>query len=1234
MNKPKLDENLGYLFEVGFNIGMLAYIEQNQITHHFGDLYRQDLQELKFSNMMRRLAEQEQVISQNHRKIIEKWCTFFIQKSFLAGLNFFSEYIESTGWKKHKLKHLDILYYQCCFSDNNSLGTYPKAEKQAYKEVLTQLGDLAKNIELDKYSQKGEFLHADTLMLLRCGKDLRMVCIDYSIFSIKSIRDLLDVDSVEVLRNILLSELSYLKTKSVFSNLGLDTKDTPLHLSESLKVYYKAFKRQDKETNKTIQAGSYAYSFSEFLKDKGFLSDEHSIIYNIVGYSDRGISAMTLNRHNCDILETCSHIYKNETRDQAILEARQELFNLIKRKVIRSFQGGKEFIEKLLNISEDGITSIIHPEHIKGFINSIDIIPENIANQLQINPNLELRQAHAELIKKELASDANYIFLTGNPGIGKTTAISDFLKSEKCLDDGFLLFYISPRIQVNLDILEKFTDPITKSLSDDRIFTINTNSVLINNKGGNCAVHYISNRHHNDFTEQIVHFINQKNELETSGNFSKTFQRLTEEELQHISRRNRAVLDSICEAIYTVINKEISNNIVATVAVQSLKKLSNGQDTLEYFKNIFRGIYNDREGKPIEKEMKALSRRVKHLLIMIDEITGDNGGVEFLNGVSRILRNFGLFNPEYGFNVKIIVADASIVEPDVIKQHLSETSAEPNKIFFRKAKSEPSALSLEKFTFKTPQDAVVINANSYPAKSLQITYKLFIESIKFHEKIYNTKKSDLRERVQSQIIEDINTILSNPSSGQIIVYIQDKARLAELIEQMKEEQDEFKKYDDYLEIHASLSETEKKQIFEYKNRVKIIFMTASASRGLSFPKTKHILVDIPRFEIEKNLMEVIQVIYRGRGNYTENGEKKNLDNEEKDLIFYLSEQAVYYPDNPNSSLENSAEERKLSLRESVLSLLNILLILKASIMTRIFGYGKIGNDKFIIIPIGGKSVFTAGQTFSSKMSSLIKQLKKEHYKDRYNDRLKEVYSKLENLLSSAEIILRDTAYSEENKKRSYLDLQELLNHQFLKILNNNFADLLDFFPLQTGYISGSLLIVPLAGRVVEENYKMRLEQELLTGETQNLLDQLNEIYDNNNNPPNLRFAIYEAIDLVHKLQEQPVKTQRLEQNSQYDDQYYVLPLFTFLSSEFINEYFASDEEEPEDQRFRDILENYIRSIYPVGNVLPIGHKYKNFPFLVFRSYSLNEIRSKLFTDKYFLTSNDLNVLNLILYQDS
>lgn len=791
MNNSELGKDLGRLFEVGFNIGILTYIDQNQITHHFGDLYRQDLQQLSFSKILRRLADKEQVVSQTHRKIVEKWAIFFIQKSFLAGLNFLGEYINSTGWKERHLKHLEILYYQCCFSGDNSIGTYPKDEKQAFREILSQLGHVATGINLDHYCQKGEFLKADTLILMRCNKELRIICIDYSVFSIKSIRDLLDIDNIEVLRSILLSELSYLKSKSVFSNLSLDTKNTELNLSQSLSLYYQAFKRQDKESIKAIQAGSYAYSFSEFLKDRGLLKDDASVIYNIIGYSDRGICGMTLNKNNCEILATCSHIYKHELKDQSIQEARQEVLNLIKRNAIRSFQNGKTFVDKLFNISQDGISPIVHDELIEGFTNSVDVIPEKLATELQLNPTLNLRQAHSELIKKALKSEATYIFLTGNPGIGKTTAISQFLKSETCLDEGFLFFYVSPRIQVNLDIIEKFTDPLTESLCDDRIFAINTNSRLIHNYGGNSTVHYLSNRYSENFKLKSVQFINQKNEANYRKNYHKTFSRLTEDQLQHQGQKNRAVLNSICEGIYTIINQNISNNIVATVAVQSLKKLFNNQDTLDYFKKIFKDIYNEREGQPIEKEIKNFSRRIKHLLIMIDEITGDDSGVEFLDRISQILSNYGLINNPYGINVKIIVADASLVEPDVINQHLSETSAEPNKIFFRKSPGESSPLSLQEFKFNR-SSAIVINANSYPAKRLKITYHILIESLRFNDKIYLTKKYELQKKVQEKIVNNIQSFLSDPSAGQVIVYIQDKNRLADLIERIQEKNRIFK----------------------------------------------------------------------------------------------------------------------------------------------------------------------------------------------------------------------------------------------------------------------------------------------------------------------------------------------------------------------------------------------------------------------------------------------------------
>ena len=47
----KIADDLGRLFEVGFNVGILNYINQNQIQNRFGDLYSQELKNLRFSKM-------------------------------------------------------------------------------------------------------------------------------------------------------------------------------------------------------------------------------------------------------------------------------------------------------------------------------------------------------------------------------------------------------------------------------------------------------------------------------------------------------------------------------------------------------------------------------------------------------------------------------------------------------------------------------------------------------------------------------------------------------------------------------------------------------------------------------------------------------------------------------------------------------------------------------------------------------------------------------------------------------------------------------------------------------------------------------------------------------------------------------------------------------------------------------------------------------------------------------
>lgn len=1216
--KSKIAEDLGRIFEVGFNIGILAYIEHNKIKHRFGNLYLQDLQQVKFPKMLKRIVDL--LFSPLERQMAEKWSTFFLQKGFLAGLNFFREYINSTGWSEgHKLQHLEILYYQCCFSDDNSIGTYTKGDEQWFREVLSQF-DQVDNISqyIGRYKRKGEFLKADTLMLLCYRRQFRILCVDLSVFSINSDDDIKDLNYVEILRRLLIRDISYLRSKSVFSNLRIDTSSLGLEFSEDLKSYFTAFKYGDKESAKLIQAAGYAYSFYGFLREIGILTDTAPVVFNVVGYSDRGLSAMSIRPENLKILETCYQIYKHDSSPKEISEARKQVLMRIKRSAYGSFEDGRKFVDSLLAIPANKMTIVPHQERVEGFFNVVDKVPPELMEQLGLNGTMDLRQAHAELIKKSLVGNASYIFLTGNPGIGKTTAIANFLQAH--IDDGFLFFYVSPRKQVNLDIIDKFKDPATELLCDKRLLAINSHADLIIDNFGRYTVQYLCNERQGDFVEQAVHFVDRRTSRQ--GRRSDRLRRITEDRLQDAGQRTRGVLNSMCEAIYTVVERQVSSNILATVSIQSLQKTESG-DTLKHFEKIFRNAYNEREGIVIPARMKDISSRIKHLFIMIDEITGDDSGVEFLKGISNILSKYRLTDSQHGFNTKVIVADASIVDPAVITQHLNETLPEPNKIYFKRASDTLVPLSVQPFEFKGLA-ATIINTNSYPANSLFITYKVFVESCKFSEE-REEQKDSLVKSLQLEIIKDIEALLNRSDVSQVIVYIQDKQRLAQLIEKIGQHRGEFKKSRDYLEIHANISEEEKEQIQQSKNDVKVVFMTASGSRGLSFPKAKHILVEIPRFEIEKNLMEVIQVIYRGRGDYRQKGERKTLDGEDKELIFYLGDRSVYYADE---------DDQQVSLQESVLSLLNILLILKASIMTRILGAGRVGRDNFIIIPIGGKSVSAVGETFTSQMANLIRVLKNEHNRNKSDQRLQQVYNSLEQLLGQAEFVLRDTTKSNGMPSISYFSVKESFNHQFSQLLSNRLDRLLSFGSIEPGHISGSLLVVPIANQTLEETYEMRLEQQIRACVNDELWQNMQVISHRRSYPESLRSAIKNAIELVKKLREPVNKTQRFEQNSQHFDQYYALPLFTFIAGEAMSDYFGSDLKEPENERFRDILVMYIRSLYPVDNLLPIGHQYRDFPFVVFRSYCLEEIRKKTFTDKYLLSSNELNVLNLLLSKDT
>lgn len=1244
---------MGRLFELGFNLGLLATMTQRKdLSHHFGPMYEQELSTVYLPQLVEAARHLTKPGSDFDREILEQWVEFLLLRGYLAGNNFLAEFLHTIGadeqWQG------EIVYFQCSFAGKNSLGTLPAPSiGQTAANLMGQFKracDL--NIELNpqellQYQGRGEFLNADTLLLLRDQRsNWRLLCVDLSVFALRVLEDAPDLRRIKSLRMLLLSEISYLRSRSVFTNLSIDADDAQTAqelLADKLKRYFTAFKRRDKETAKFIQAASYTYSFYRFLVQKHVLENNDPLVFHVVGYTDRAVNAMALKPAQLSLLQVCQEIYQQEHSLKDIEEARQEVISTIQRTANRSFQGARPFADDLLAIATQGdqMQVLEYEETLRGFVNTIEpldldrLTPElraHLPSDLPAHPSL--RDIHSALVYRELSSPDPYLFLTGHPGIGKTTAIVQFLKKRAAQGEGFLFLYVSPRKQVNLDILNKFQE----SPSCVNFFGLTTNSLALRDNHPHPTVHYFSELAHEKFCANQVDFL-PADKVETAK-FKDSLRRL--EEIQENllidkGEQVRGVLQSLCDGLSASLTETFPParstagnalrplSLVATVAIQSLRRTKGGSNTLRHLHNIFKMATAN--GKAIPDQMRQMSQRLRYFFVMIDEVTGDEGGAEFLDGIHRFLDYYKLHT--YGINTKIIVADASICDPAVIKSHLDQTGYEPHKIYFRRVDSQQqeAPLTYENIFFKHCK-AVVINANAYPASALHLHYRILTDVFRYEEDTFLAHDKAVREKQQNMLVEDILRSLETFPDAQTLVYIQDKPRLSDLITRLKarrKDQGGFERGIHYQEIHANLSEKHKHEIKETQDKVQVVFMTASASRGLSFKRAKHILVDIPHFSIEQNLMEILQVIYRGRG-------EDLFDKGEKTLTFYLMDHIIYA----------DPQDRELTSKEDLLHLLNVLLILKTAIMTRIVGSGPLGiNQRFRMIPIGGKSIYSAGETFSKRLSDLLKALQNAAHQTWSNRKmLLFIHDSLRDILAESQIRLissgkKETIY--RKPPRSYLEQLSTFALDFRLAAQRNLAHVLQLPVFEPAYLDGGLLIVPVGNKSMRENYYTALMEVLQRRHLTDLPDLLTcmkRLNQDSEYPDSLRAALGEAILLLQELQKlSPTKIAGYEQESMHDDQHYALPLFNFPAFSALQTYFETlgdDEDVADNISFRQLLSLAVRTHYPADGLLPIGQNYKIFPFLIFRSFQLSETRRRTFTEKYLFTSREFNIINMLL----
>jgi hypothetical protein len=141
-------------------------------------------------------------------------------------------------------------------------------------------------------------------------------------------------------------------------------------------------------------------------------------------------------------------------------------------------------------------------------------------------------------------------------------------------------------------------------------------------------------------------------------------------------------------------------------------------------------------------------------------------------------------------------------------------------------------------------------------------------------------------------------------------------------------------------------------------------MTSSGARGVSFPKMDWIIASVPRFNVEAALMKIVQLIYRGRGLYTDpaTGQKVSGDHACRRLVMLINDFLVH---------EEQRDQRQW-FRQAT-DLLTLLVMLCAILYTCITDDAGMKRQRLALVPVGAVGVEEILSLMSQYVVSFINE---------------------------------------------------------------------------------------------------------------------------------------------------------------------------------------------------------------------------------------------------------------------
>lgn len=1267
----------GQVFEIAVKRGVLQkliheklLINNHPIVEHW--------QKFKNADIKNQLIKTLKLTDQNYHEWVESMVRHLLVLGYGLGWTTTRECLKKTPVSKLKL---EAIWCPLVFPGEVQK---PDIEPEKTAKEFKQAFNLTGNPDLGLV-EKGKPARADFLLWLSPDENSTTKKRDHFIFcfefSYNVPNELADFSHENAHREEVSRYARHIDSRGVFSRVCAEVEGEEFSISEKIKNHLLPFSGSDKPLYKLCQASSYTEQLVKLLESQGRLED--ACIARAIAITSNGRESIAANFNDqpdtrVKLMQSLGQAYRNtlKLKNDAPNQLNEEIITVFKR-LVQSLPGDFSKQAKQLIPEPNLETNISYrfQENIEGFYNSNqEVSRENIIlaveetealhkffdgnpldhfiQELPQTEKIQLRKVHESAVIASLNSaqtgKINVIALEGNPGIGKTTAVVKFLEKQS---EGFMFLYISPRVVINRDVTDKLA---RKNGNYSGISTLTTNANLINL----APKWYKENYNLQRFIDSAVVFDGVENLNLPDGNTifitpaqeheidakivsaTKAKNALNERDYKIESIRRPGVLKTLATSARKLLelNPKI-NQLVMTAATQGYRSLDD-KTTINALEELFK---NKADSKPGIKERSEFSQRIPTIIVMVDEVTGDGAGALFVHKLEewlhkQFIEHFdGKKSP---FKVILIMADASLSNEVILNNYLSHKIKAPDKVLLSKSRgNEPfrmTGTNVKVGIRKYP--TVHIMTNSYPASQLTIEYSMQLAKVT-PGLTKDSRKQTIRQAIREKLdTENLNNAYKEIANGlkegaeQLIFFAQDKAFLRQLKSRLTEGKDALCKSQDVAILDHSILPHERLELVKENTRDKkrVFLMTSSGARGVSFPKTDWIIATIPRFNIESALMEVAQLIYRGRGMYTdsETGLQVSGDNKNRHLVMLINDCII----------EDNIEDKKrdftrLWLRQSS-DLLTLLMMLRSTIHTRIKGDAGLKRQKIAFVPVGSIGDEELLHLMSDDVQSFLQEARVFIY-DNHSDDRKGTVKKTQQLIQEIFANFKLTGRAPDRNTISYIEYHTL--EAFVQVVSKNSSQLLpslentDLIIPENLTCIGDFWIEDWGKRKIEEKFNFEGWRKNTGKKIDELLSKLWVICNEKSEfPPKLKRPARELYIILQQEQEALTQEYSTLQNLQTENIILSIPLD-------YPHFWNKQELDTPKQRLEDPelwQKSLGKTLTPQGLVMPVIAEYDDIPWVAVVDRRVFDQLETTFSDRYFMISSELNLLNTILLEDN